>query len=88
MVEMKLFVLLSVFDASVQNLTKFYFKNFVYYYNSEELSWANAARECRDLDGELVTVNSEEENNRLGNFICETTGNCQKWKNGVWIGKF
>ena len=61
-----------------------------YIYVGKNLNWVEAVSECRSMKAELALIESEEQNNKVGNFLCRAHMGCKNWNliGGVWIGYF
>ena len=61
-----------------------------YIYVGKNLNWVEAVSECRSMKAELALIESEEQNKKVGNFLCRAHMGCKNWNliGGVWIGYF
>ena len=61
-----------------------------YIYVGKNLNWVEAVTECRSMEAELALIESEEQNTKVGNFLCRAHMGCKNWNliGGVWIGYF
>ena len=82
-----IFIFLHICNAKY---LKLYSQDKEYFYIGKNLNWADARKSCHSNNGELAQIRDENENEKIGNFLCQVHRGCKNWNliGGVWIGYY
>ena len=85
---MKIFLFFYLVNSRIiDQLPSFDYNGKKYFYVNDPLTWTDAVKGCQNLGGNLVTIETQRENEEIGNFLCNVFGSFNNWQQGIWIGK-